>query len=66
MSSDAKVWKDKEGWHGISNWHIRELISHEYALTDILCEIEDKANQQLNWEIFTFENGLGLRGYIAK
>ena len=66
MSSDAKVWKDKEGWHGISDWHDHELISHDYALSDIITEIEDKAKQQLNWEIFQFGNGLGLRGYRAK
>lgn len=66
MSADAKVWKDENGWHGISDWIDHEIISSEYALTDILTEIEDKAKQVLNWEIFEFKNGLGLRGYRAK
>lgn len=66
MSSNAKVWKDKEGWHGISDWHDKELISHDYALSDIIIAIEDQALQQLDWEIFEFKDGLGLRGYIAK
>lgn len=66
MSSDAKVWKDTSGWHGISDWHDHEIVSSEYALTDILTEIEDKAGQPLDWDIFEFGNGLALRGYKAR
>lgn len=67
MSSDAKVWKDKEGWHGICDSVPNEQFNEdEYGLRDILTEIEGEMKIRLNWEIFQFTNGLGLRGYRAK
>ena len=66
MSSDAKIWKDKEGWHGISDCGKEQIDVTEYELSDIIAYIEDEVEQQLNWEIFEFGNGLGLRGYRAK
>lgn len=66
MSADAKIWKDNEGWHAVTNWHERTIHGSEYSLSDIITAIEDKAKQPLNWEIFEFSNGLGLRGFLAK
>ena len=66
MSSDAKVWREENEWHAISDWHDNELYSSEYSLTTILTEIEDKAGQELDWDIFQFANGLALRGYRAR
>lgn len=66
MSSDAKIWRDKDGWHGISDWHDQPLDSHEYGLSDIIAEIELRAKQPLDWDIFEFDNGLALRGFLAR
>jgi hypothetical protein len=66
MSSDAKVWKDEDGWHGTSDLHTEQIDATEYDLSYIIDEIEAMFKQNLNWEIFKFENGLGLRGYRAK
>ena len=66
MSSDAKVWKDKDGWHAISDFFDGELNGTEYELSLLLKEVESEAKVLLNWEIFEFTNGLGLRGYRAK
>lgn len=67
MSADAKVWKDEEGWHGICDIVPNEqFYETDYGLKDILIEIESKMETRLNWEIFQFTNGLGLRGYRAK
>lgn len=67
MSADAKVWKDKDGWHGIADFMDEQIDLTEYGLVDTLEHIEMQAGgRALNWEIFEFKNGLGLRGYRAK
>ena len=67
MSSDAKIWKDENGWHGICDAVPNEQFNGtEYELREILVEIEQEMKTRLNWEIFKFTNGLGLRGYKAK
>jgi hypothetical protein len=66
MSSDAKVWKDESGWHGICDLPGDELDGTEYDLSYIIKLIEDRFGHTLNWEIFQFGDGLGLRGYEAK
>lgn len=66
MSADAKVWKDDEGWHGIADFMEDQIDLSDYGLVDTLEHIEFEAGQDLNWEIFIFGNGPGLRGYRAK
>lgn len=67
MSSDAKIWQDKDGWHGICDDVPGEQFNEtNYGLRDIIVEIEGEMKQSLHWEIFQFDNGLGLRGYRAK
>lgn len=67
MSADAKVWQDKEGWHGICDAVPGEQFNEtNYGLVDILREIEGEMKQRLHWEIFQFGNGPGLRGYRSK
>lgn len=66
MSSDAKIWKDEHGWHGICDNYQGQIHVTEYELRYLIIEIEEFMEQQLNWEIFQFGNGLGLRGYRAK
>jgi hypothetical protein len=67
MSSDAKVWKDKDGWHAVADFFkLEEIHTSDYELVQTLQYVEDEAGQSLNWEIFEFKNGLGLRGYRAK
>ncbi len=66
MSADAKVWKDNDGWHGICDAYNEQLDESEYGLTDLLIDIEDRMEMKLDWEIFQFTNGPGLRGYRAK
>ena len=67
MSADAKVWRDDRGyWHSISDFQKGEMVSSAYGLTELLIEIEHEAKQKLDWDIFEFGNGLGLRGYRAR
>jgi hypothetical protein len=66
MSSDAKVWQDKNGWHGICDATSKQLDGDDYDLKIIIEDIEDLMGQRLHWEIFQFTNGLGLRAYRAK
>ena len=66
MSADAKVWKDDKGWHGVADFIDGQIDMTEYGLVDILEYIESQVETHLNWEIFQFNNGLGLRGYRAR
>lgn len=67
MSSDAKVWQDKYGWHGICDAKPKEQFDGtDYDLSALIIEVEYEMGQKLHWEIFEFGNGLGLRGYRAK
>lgn len=66
LSADAKVWLDEEGWHGIADFMKDGIDLSYYDLTTVLRLIEEAAEQSLAWEIFQFDNGLGLRGYIAR
>jgi hypothetical protein len=66
MSSDAKVWKDEDGWHGICDAVSGQIDGTEYGLRYVISRIEMDMEVELNWEIFQFTNGLGLRGYRAK
>ena len=66
MSSDAKVWQDKDGWHGIADFMDEQIDMTDYDLVEILEHIERLARQSLHWEIFQFTNGPGLRGYRAR
>jgi hypothetical protein len=66
MSADAKVWQDKDGWHGIADFIEGQIDVTDYELATLLADIELKARQELHWEIFQFANGPGLRGYRAK
>lgn len=66
MSADAKVWKDDTGWHGIADFIVGQLDVSDYELVDLLADVEIEAQQSLNWEIFIYPQGPGLRGYRAK
>lgn len=66
MSSDAKAWKDKNGWHAICDATKDQIDGTEYGLVEVLIEIEYIMKAKLHWEIFEFGNGWGLRGYRAK
>lgn len=66
MSADAKVWKDETGWHGICDDCPEQLNGTDYDLAYIIKQIESRMGIPLDWEIFAFSNGLGLRGYRAK
>lgn len=66
MSSDAKVWQDEDGWHGICDANNNRIDGTNYELKDIIEDIETVMGQSLYWEIFPFKNGLGLRAYRAK
>lgn len=66
MSADAKVWQDKDGWHGVADFMEERLDMSDYDLVNILEQIEIMAKQELYWEIFQFSNGPGLRGYRAR
>lgn len=66
MSSDAKVWQDEHGWHGICDASDVAIDGSQYDLYFVLGVVEHLMGQPLHWEIFEFGNGLGLRGYRAK
>lgn len=67
MSADAKVWQDKDGWHGIADFMPNTQLNYtNYDLSELLEEIEVRAGQPLHWEIFQFDNGPGLRGFRAR
>ena len=66
MSSDAKIWHDKDGWHGICDDSNHQVNDDDYSLNSVIGYIESVMGQRLHWEIFEFGNGLGLRGYRAK
>ena len=66
MSSDAKVWQDEDGWHGICDASAEQIDATNYELLSLIQEIENRMDQSLHWEIFSFKNGLGLRGYRAR
>lgn len=66
MSADAKIWRDKDGWHGICDGSEVALDFGLYGLSEVILDIENEMKQKLDWDICHFANGLALRGYRAR